>query len=193
MTVAVVHVLEAVNIEENHPHASACELAVRQRIAQHQAELRAIGQTGQHITVREKLQLLLTRLLGRDVGEHADVMGDMVIGILDRAQRHALGKDFPALAAIPDLALPVPMGAHSCPHGVVERLVVTAGLEHARGLAQHFLFRKTQQTRERAIDRENAAVRIGHHHALDGVFHHGGCKSAALIGLAAGGLIRQQA
>ena len=43
------------------------------------------------------------------------------------------------------------------------------------------------------VDRENAAARIGDHHTLDGVFHHGGGQTAALVSLAAGRLIGQQA
>ena len=143
--------------------------------------------------MRQKLQLAVARFFGRDIGEHADIVGDGASRVLDSAQRHALGEDLATLAPVPDLALPMSCGMHGGPHGVIKLLAVPPGLEHARRLAQHFRFAKAQQARERVVDRKDAAARIGHHHAFNRVVHHGGGQAAAFISFAAGRLIGQQA
>ncbi len=61
-----------------------------------------------------------------------------------------------------------------------------AGLEDARVLAQHLLFCVAQHARDRRVDGQDARLRIGHHHALDGVVHHGGGQALALFQRAAG-------
>src|SRR5256885_1937460 len=66
-------------------------------------------------------------------------------------------------------------------------LPISAGLEHARGLAQHLLLGIAQQPREGAVDREDAAARVGDDHALHGVVHHGGGQALAFVGLPPGG------
>src|SRR2546427_12969146 len=55
---------------------------------------------------RSEFELGLARLLGRDVGEHAHVVRDLALCVLDGAERHALGEDLAVLAAVPDFALP---------------------------------------------------------------------------------------
>ncbi|MOA07370.1 hypothetical protein D3C78_1270590 [compost metagenome] len=104
--------------------------------------------------------------------------------VVHGAERHALGKDFAALAPVPDLALPVAGAAHALPHRLVERPVMPTRLEHARRLAQHFRFGVAQQTRESRIHRKNPAVGIGHHHPFDGVVHHRRGQAPVLLFLA---------
>ena len=61
-----------------------------------------------------------------------------------------------------------------------------AGLEDARVLAQHLLFCVAQHARDRRVDGQDARLRIGHHHALDGVVHHGRRQALALLQRTAG-------
>src|SRR2546427_8415828 len=55
---------------------------------------------------RSEFELGLARLLGRDVGEHAHVVRDLALCVLDGAERHALGEDLAVLAAGPDFSPP---------------------------------------------------------------------------------------
>ena len=152
MAIAVVHVLETVQIEQQHRHA----LAAFARLLHGQPHLMtkpaAIGQTRESILVRHVLQPLLLRLFFGDIDEHAHVMRNFASQIAYHRQRHVLGKDLAVLAAVPDLALPVARLGNGCPHGFIKSLVVAARLEGARRFTQQLFFGVTQQTGKRCID-----------------------------------------
>ena len=183
MAIAVVHILEAVQVEQQHRNVLAAALGLLHRQLQLVPEPGAVGQARERVVVRQVFQLPLLGLFFGDVGEHAHVMRDLARRVAHGRQRHVLRKDFAVLAAVPDLALPVPGLGQGRPHRLIKRLVVAARLEDARGLAQQLFFGIAQQPGERCVDRQDAAVGIGHHHALHGVVHHRGGQ--ALAGLAA--------
>ena len=191
MAVAVVHVLETVEVEQQHSDVLATGSRLQHSLLQLVAEPRAVGQPRERIVVRQKLQPLLLHLFFRNVGEHAHVVRDLPGRVAHGRQGHVLWKHLAVLAAVPDLALPVARLAQGAPHGVVERLVMPARLEDARRLAQQFFLGITQQAGHRGVGRQDAALRIGHHHALHGVVHHRGGQTLAglaVLECGAGGL-----
>ena len=173
MAIAVVHILETVQVEQEHRHALTADAGLFHGLFQLVAKPGAVVQTGERIVARQVLQLPHPGFFLGDIGEHAHVVRDGTLQVAHGGQRHVLGEDFATLAAVPYLALPMPRAPHDVPHGVVESLVVPSRLEDARGLTQQFVLGVAQKPRHRRIGRQDAALRIGDQHALERVVHHG--------------------
>ena len=104
----VVHVLEAVQVEEHHGHPLPALTARRdQCLFETPLQVEAIRQVGEGIVVRQMADLLFRLLALGNVHEAAEVVFDLALAVLDRRDRQPLRVAAAILAPIPDLALPM--------------------------------------------------------------------------------------
>lgn len=127
MALPVVDSLEPVQVEEQQGDLPVDPAGAPHRVVQPIAEERAVGQIGERVVLREVLQPRFVLLAGRDVPERRDVMADRPAFAAGRRDRQILGEDLPALAPVPDLALPEAVGENRLPHLPVELRGVTSG------------------------------------------------------------------
>ncbi|MCY1425710.1 hypothetical protein D9M71_415050 [compost metagenome] len=171
----VVDVLEAVEVDEKNGAVEVVVGGFDQRQLQAALEQQAVGQAGERVVVGLVVEPRLGVLERRDVGEHTDVVGDLLLAIAHGADGEPFGVGLAVLAAVPDLALPVPFAIQLVPHGGVEGAVVLTGGEHAGRLAEGFFLAVAGDLAESAVDRGDALFGVGDHHAFGGAFEDGGC------------------
>ncbi|MNQ63195.1 hypothetical protein D3C85_775690 [compost metagenome] len=170
---AVVDVLEAVQVDEQHGALVVVVGGIGQGQLQAALEQQAVGQAGEWVVVRLVVEARLGVLQRRDVGEHADVVGDLVVAVANGADGEPFGVGVAVLATVPDLPLPVSFTLQLVPHGGVEGAVVLAGGQQAWRLAEGFAFAVAGDFAEGAIDRGDALLGVGDHHAFGGAFEDG--------------------
>ena len=112
MAIAVVHILEPVQVELQHGHAFAAAARLHHRVFELLAKPQAVGQPGERIVVGQKLQALVLRLLAGNIGEHAHIVRWRAGRVARHTQRHVLGKHLTVLAPVPDFTLPAPGALH---------------------------------------------------------------------------------
>ncbi len=120
------------------------------------------------------VELGLCVLEAGDVGEHGDEVGNLAFSVAHGADGQPAGVQLAVLALVVDLALPVAFIGKLVPHGRIERAVVLAGGEQARGLAEGFDLAVAGNFAEGAVDGTDALVDVGDQHAFGGVLEHGG-------------------
>ena len=106
MAVGVVDRLELVQIKEHQGHAATVALRGNQGLLQAIVEQHSVRQVSQCVVEGQVLDLVFCRFSGRDVGEGADIVGDVSLVVLHGRDAKPLGINFTALAFVPDLALP---------------------------------------------------------------------------------------
>ncbi|MCY1308757.1 hypothetical protein D9M70_587920 [compost metagenome] len=111
-----------------------------QRLLYALAQQQPVGQAGERVAVDEELQLLLRALHVAEIGEQGDVMGQLPLLVVHRANVLPLRVHVAALAPVPDFAVPGTFALQRMPHGLVERGFLAPGLEH-RWIAAEHLFR----------------------------------------------------
>ena len=174
VAVLVVDGLEAVQIEKHHRHRQARALALHHRLAQPIRQQNPVGQLGERVKVGNVLQGGLVFFLGRDVVEQAQVMQRSAVLVFHHADGEQLGVQAAVFAAVPQLAVPVALGAQSVPDVGVKRRLVPPRLEQARVLAHHLLRGVAGDAGEGVVDHHDVALRIGDENAFAGMREHAG-------------------
>ncbi|MNN23892.1 hypothetical protein D3C81_1373030 [compost metagenome] len=123
---AVVDVLEAVEVEEQHRALAAVFLLAVERRQQAAFEQRAVRQAGQRVVVCLVVEFGLGVLEAGNVGEHRDKVGDEVLPVAHGTDGQPAWIQLAILASVGNLALPVAFGGQLMPHGRVERAVMQA-------------------------------------------------------------------
>ena len=182
---AFVDVLEQIQVQQQHAAPRRALGAALQGVLHALVEQQAVGQPGQRVVVGQVVQLLLGLLHGADVGEDRHIVGQFVELVANGMDPLPLRKDLAVLAAVPDLAAPAAMGLQFAPDDVVEAAVVTAGLEQAGRVAQHFGLGVAGDALEGPVHVNDAVLRVGDHHPFEGVVEHGGRLPQAVFMLAA--------
>ena len=129
---AVVDVLEAVQVEEQHGAQLLFFLAFLQGGGQARFEQQAVGQAGERVVVGLVVEAGLGVLERGDVGEDADEVAGFAVVAPHGADGQPLRVEFAALAPVPDFALPMAFGVEVVPHGDVEAAVVLPRGQQAR-------------------------------------------------------------
>ena len=124
--------------------------------------------------MRQSANMIFLALAFGDVGKQADIAGHAAAGFGDSNNGKPLGIEFARLAAVDDLARPASGAGQGVPHVAIKRIIVLAGGNHRRCPAHCFIRAIPADFAERRIDRQNAALGIGHHHAFAGRFE---CQS----------------
>ncbi len=101
-----------------------------------------------------------------DVSEHGHEMGDEPVPVAHGADGQPARVELAVFAPVGNLALPVTFGSQLMPHGGVERAVMQAGSEQARGMAEGFAFAVTGDFGERAVDGADVLLGIGDQYAF---------------------------
>lgn len=114
MSQAVIDVLEAVQVQEQHGTLSAVLLLVVEGRQQAAFEQCAIGQAGKRIVVSLVVELGLGVFEAGDIGEDGDEMGDLLITIAHRADGQPTGVQLAVLAAIGDFPCQCPSAVNWC-------------------------------------------------------------------------------
>ena len=171
---AVVDLLEAVEVEEQHGAQLVVGARAVQRAAQAILEQQTVGQAGQRVVVGLVVESRLGMLEAGDVGEYANEVGDLVVGVAHGADGQPLGVELAILALVPDLALPVAIGGKAVPHGGVEGVVVLPGGQQAGALAEGFRLAVAGDLGEGAVDGGDALFEVGDHDAFGGALEDGG-------------------
>lgn len=107
MAEAVVDVLEAVEIEEQHGAMAVLDLGFVEGQLQAVLEQHAVGQAGQRVMVGLVVEARLGVLEAADVGEYRDMVGDPVLAVAHCADGHPGRVGLAVLASAPQFALPV--------------------------------------------------------------------------------------
>ncbi len=108
-----------------------------------------------------------------DVGKHRDEVRDRLVAVAHGADGQPTGVELAVLATVGDLALPMPVGGQLVPHRGVERAVMQAGGEQARGVAEGFGFAVAGDLAEGAVDGADVLPGVGDQHAFGGAFEDG--------------------
>ena len=109
VTMAIIDVLEAVQIDVRQRQTLAVAPHALHRLSQPIGQQHAIGQTGQRIIMGDLLEPTLVLLLHADVGEQTDEMTDLASPVDHRADGEHFDEHLAILASIPDLSVPVPL------------------------------------------------------------------------------------
>ena len=116
VSMGVVDVFEAIQVQVHHRHRLAVPQALRQRLLQPVGQQHAVGQVGQRVIVSDVLQLPLVLLHRRDVGEQRHVVLNVTGLVTYSADGQHLGKHLAIFAAVPDFPTPVAFGLDGVPH-----------------------------------------------------------------------------
>ncbi len=138
----------------------------RADLVAHRGEEVALGAVRRLGLLLRLAQGLLGALAGGHVLLDGDEVTDRAVVALDAVDGHLLGVEGPVLAPVRHLAGPRPAVADRPPEGGVERLVVYAGLEKARILADRFLRRVAGEPRERPVHPGDGAAGVRDHDAV---------------------------
>jgi hypothetical protein len=106
MAERIVDVFEAVQVDEQHRYFFSGALRLLQRDAQPLDAKRSIGQLGEHVVLRQKLDALLALLAVGDVDRSADVVRQLTLRLAHRADHQPRRKEFAVVAPQFRLALP---------------------------------------------------------------------------------------
>jgi len=184
---AFVDVLEVVEVDDHHRAAALVGEDALERAFHPFDEQQPVRQAGQRVVVRQVIEFVLRALDRGDVGEHRDVVAEFAVLVVDRPQVLPDREDFTALAPVPDFPAPLAALVQALPHHLVEGVVMAAGLEHRRQLAEYFLLLVTGDALEGAVDVDDLLLGIGHQHAFQGaVENRRGLAQAGLVGPARG-------
>ena len=93
-------------IQKQHRNMGTITLCALQCVFQTRAEQKPVGERGQGIMVCQMMELLLGFLDTADIGEYADVMGEIAGIVMNGTDRLPFWKNLAVLASIPDLAPP---------------------------------------------------------------------------------------
>ena len=126
VTEGVIHILESVEVDEEQRIARIVALCGGSNLLEPIGQQKPVGQASQEIMVRHVLDARFVGLGFGDVREGGDVVGDLTAIITDGAERQPFREDLVVLAAVPDFALPEPLGMQGLPHASVELLVLPA-------------------------------------------------------------------
>ena len=121
-------------------------------------------------------------LLG-DVALDGDEVDDMPGGVAHRRDGGLFGEQRAVLALVDDLAFPGQAGLQGFPHLAVERRVVQAALEEARGLAEDFFAGVSGDPGEGGVHVEDGAGGVGDEDHFAGLLD--GADQAFALGLGA--------
>jgi len=104
----VVDRLEVVQVQVEQADQLVGALRAHHGVLEALAEEGAVGDSGQGVVRREVVELALLPFAQRDVGKNREVVLYLAFRAPDRADGEPLGIDLAVLAAVPDLALPLP-------------------------------------------------------------------------------------
>lgn len=173
MPEGVVDLLEVVHVDQHQGEGNASP----PRGAEHQfhprIERRPIGQAGQGIVVGHVIHALHGVLAAADVGEGADVMRGIALGIVECRHAQPFGIGTTVLAPIPDFTLPVPLDGQRTAHRVVGFRRGLARSQQPGVATAHLVGGITGHPDESGVDIEDIALGIGDHDgfvdAIEGV------------------------
>ena len=172
MPQGVIDALELVEIEEKHRSGRTMPLAQRDGMFDTIQQQSAIRQPGQTVKVGHLLQLCLGRLDVRNIIEHTDIMGRLLVAVIDGIDAEQLGVQLARITLVPNFPRPVPISQNGLPHLAIEALVVHAGLAKARILAQHLLHIEAGHRHISIVHVENRTVEIGNHDRFRRALEH---------------------
>jgi hypothetical protein len=108
---AVVDVLEAVQVHEEHGQVAVAPLGARQGLAAAVHQQGAVGQAGQRVVIGQLVDAPGLGLLLGDVREDADVVADRALLVAHRGDALPDGDDAAVAVAVEHLAFPVPLSS----------------------------------------------------------------------------------
>ncbi len=114
---AVVDVLEAVEVQEQHCALAVGHLRAGEYALQPVFEQGAIGQAGQRVMVGLIVEFGLGVLDAGDVCKNRHEVGDLAVAVAHGADGQPAWVKFAVLALVVDFALPVALGGKLVPHG----------------------------------------------------------------------------
>ena len=161
MPVAIVDILETVEIDVTNGQQLAAALRKRNGLPQAVGKQAPIGNAGERVVVGDMAQLGLMLLEISDIREYADMALDPARLVADGRDREQFRIYFAVLAPVPYFAAPGFVVFQRLPHSFVKRLVLTARTQELRIPAQHLIAGVTRYVGERRIDIDDDIVRIG--------------------------------
>ena len=162
----VVDRLEIVQIHKQQRVFARMPRAGVQRLIQPVQQQPAVGQMGQLVVERQVVNLLLGPHLLADVAEYAHVMRCAALRVPDCADAQPLGVNLAVFAPVPDFTDPDASCLQRLGHAVIKLRIVAARGQDVRPLADGFFGAVAGDLGECLVDAQNAALRIGDHHAL---------------------------
>ena len=147
----------------------------------HQA---AVGQVRERVVEGQVLNLARGGCALGDIAQRGHVMGQRAVAVRHGSDGHEMQVHLAALAAVPQLALPLARAGQAGPHGIKKGFVVVARGQQAGGLAHHLVGAVAGDAAEGAVGAQDAGVGIGDDHALLGLERDGGNAQLVLVALA---------
>jgi hypothetical protein len=157
----IVDVLEAIEVDEQDGQSGLVAVGTLQGLVQSVAKQQAVGQAGQRVVVGLVIELIVGLPQFGDVGEYADIVRELSIGVMDSADRQRFQESLAVLAPVPEFAPPAPATAESLPHFPVKGGILKSGLQDARVTSDHLILAVTGDLGERTVHGNDAAIRCG--------------------------------
>eukprot|EP01022_Parablepharisma_sp_SALTPOND_P027435 TRINITY_DN665_c0_g3_i1.p1 TRINITY_DN665_c0_g3~~TRINITY_DN665_c0_g3_i1.p1 ORF type:complete len:1952 (-),score=631.07 TRINITY_DN665_c0_g3_i1:246-6101(-) len=176
MADGVVQGLEVIQVDEQQGRTSLGAQREGDGLLEAVQQQGAIGQAGQGVEEGQFADAFLGQLAVADVVMGADVVGDLVILVLDGRDGEPFGIDFAVLAAVPDLTLPLAEAPHALAHLLEEGRAVAVRTQQVGVLADDLFSRIAGDLAEGLVHAQDLAVGVSDEHALARVEGH--CRDA---------------
>ena len=181
MAEGVVDDLEAIDVQVEHCYPRSVALSACHRLAQAVGKQAAVGEAGEAVVVGEELDLALLGTLHRNVQGQAYVMGGLAMTIREPLDHQALRVALPALAPVPDLALPEAGAVDALPHRLVEVGTMHPRRQDPRRLPHHLVGKIAAHLLECFVHEHDRSLCVGDHDRHRGELHHALGKMQLLV------------
>ena len=161
VTVAVVDVLETIEVDHRHGERFAAALGLGDGPLEAVGEERAVGQAGQGVVRGLVLQQVLPLQPVADVAPAREVVGDAARFVEERADRLLFVEEAAVAAAVHQHAAELVPGVQGAPHVAVERIGLHARFHDGRRAADGFVFTEAGHRLEGGVDVFDGAVGVG--------------------------------
>ena len=152
MPQTIIQGFEIIQIDEQQGTVTVIAKAGRNRLLQAVHQQPPIGKVGQGVVEGQIPDFIFRRLSFGNVGMAADIMGDFIVGSLDRLDIEPFGEGLTVLASIPDFALPSPRLLQLIPHIDKKSCILQSGFQDARRLSHKLIRRITGHFDQRLVD-----------------------------------------